>query len=166
MDKSSIPSLLLPRPGVAALPSVDRLQRLKSVQLLVDAFGQQRLNDAVRALLADKRAALLSGAVLEAVWPPGEQWIEKDLRQRLEAAAAPRLRRVFNLTGTVLHTNLGRAPMPEEAVQAVATAMRSAVNLELDLTLGGRGERDELVERLLCELTGWVDHRKGPACTA
>ena len=127
---------------------------LPFVPALVAAFGGHAVHDAIRALLAQKRSGVLNGAALESVWPPGEQWIEVDLRGRLEAASSARLRRVFNLTGTVLHTNLGRALMPEEAVQAVANAMRSAVNLELDLESGERGERDELVEGLLRELTG------------
>jgi L-seryl-tRNA(Ser) seleniumtransferase len=127
---------------------------LQFVPALVDAFGSRAVHDAIRALLAQKREAILNSAGLESVWPSGEQWIEVDLRKRLEAATSTRLRRVFNLTGTVLHTNLGRALMPEEAVQAVANAMRSAVNLELDLEAGERGERDELVEGLLRELTG------------
>jgi len=127
---------------------------LHFVPPLLDAFGSQAVHDAVRALLTQKRAALLNGAALETAWPPGEQWIEIDLRQRLEAACASHLRRVFNLTGTVLHTNLGRALMPDEAVDAVARAMRSAVSLELDLESGERGERDALVEGLLRELTG------------
>jgi len=154
LDKPHPSSLLTSRPGVAALPSIDRVLGLAFVPWLVEDHGRLAVSQAVRALLAEKRRAILDGASPAAVWPDGEQWIAVELRRRLEAAAEACLRRVFNLTGTVLHTNLGRALMPEEAVDAVATAMRSAVNLEYDLVSGTRGERDELVEGLLCELTG------------
>ena len=154
MNKPIPSSLLAARRGVAALPSVDRLRTLDFVSTLVDAHGRESVTQAIRALLADKRQTILDGAAPEAVWPIGEQWIEADLRKRLEAAAASRLRRVFNLTGTVLHTNLGRALMPDEAIEAVAQAMRCAVNLEFDLDSGGRGDRDDLLEELLRDLTG------------
>jgi L-seryl-tRNA(Ser) seleniumtransferase len=79
---------------------------------------------------------------------------ERDCAAQLAQAAQAALRPVFNLTGTVLHTNLGRAVMAPEAIDAVVAVMRGAANLEYDLGSGARGDRDDHIDGLLKELTG------------
>ena len=76
------------------------------------------------------------------------------LSRRVDARLAPRLQRVLNLTGTVVHTNLGRALLAEPALQHVMAMMAGPNNLEYDIASGGRGDRDTLVEELLCTITG------------
>lgn len=141
-----------PRASPANIPSVDRLLNSAAFESLLTRYGRTRVVRELRACLDSLRQAGLAGT-LDAVLL-SEEAIASSLRARLEAGTAPALRAVFNLTGTVLHTNLGRAVLPEEAVTAVLQSMRAPVNLEYDLATGRRGERDMLVEDLLCELTG------------
>jgi L-seryl-tRNA(Ser) seleniumtransferase len=131
---------------LSALPSVDRVLARDDVAPLLARHGRAPVLAALRALLAELRERAKAGR--DIAFDTGE------LSARLEAQGRSRLRRVFNLTGTVLHTNLGRAPLPEEAIRAAAEAMRGACNLEYDLDAGARGDRDDLVEPLLRELTG------------
>ncbi len=134
---------------LSKLPSVSRLLADAEVAALVDSHGHAVVTRLVRTTLADVREAARAGAPI----PDTESLIEK-VTADAKALALPRLRPVFNLTGTVLHTNLGRAPLPEEAVQALVTAARHPCALEYDIESGGRGDRDDIVHELLCELTG------------
>jgi L-seryl-tRNA(Ser) seleniumtransferase len=135
------------------LPATDRLLKDAALAPLLVTWGTTQVTQALRDELERLRAALLGGGAVadEALAPAA---IAAAIAAVLERRNASRLRAVFNLTGTVLHTNLGRATLPESAVQAVARALTAPANLEYDLATGGRGERDTLVEELLCELTG------------
>ena len=134
------------------LPSLERLLNVSSIERLIERYGRSQvvatLRDELDQLRSRALAAELRREALDA------DAIAYTVEQHLAAANQARLRPVFNLTGTVLHTNLGRALLPEGAVQAVARALAAPVNLEFDLAAGGRGDRDDFVEPLLCELTG------------
>ena len=134
------------------LPSVDRILNLAEVQPLLAQFGRTQLTGALRKHLDQLRAAALADRLTPADVDTTQ--LVSALEKQLAAANQPRLRALFNLTGTVLHTNLGRALLPDEAVQAVVSALTTPGNLEFDLDSGGRGDRDNLVEDVLCELTG------------
>jgi L-seryl-tRNA(Ser) seleniumtransferase len=131
------------------LPSVDEVLRTQTAVRAVDRFGRLAVVGAVREALAAARASR-AGAM-------GADETAAAAAAQLEADASPRLKPVYNLTGTVLHTNLGRALIAEAAVKAATATMRSAVALEFDLDSGRRGERDDLVRDLLCGLTGAED---------
>ena len=134
------------------LPSLDRLLNAPPVAPLLERYGHSQVVAALRRELDQLRVRALAGELDRDALAADA--IARVVEARLVSANQPRLRPVFNLTGTVLHTNLGRALLPEEATQAVARALAAPVNLEFDLARGGRGDRDDLVERHICELTG------------
>src|SRR6516165_8395298 len=113
----------------ADIPSVDRLLRAAPLQELLARHGRTAVTTILRACLAQLRRAALAGELA----PDG-------LEESAIAAA--------------VGAQLARALLPAEAVDAVARAMSNPVNLEFDLAVGRRGERDSLIERTLCELTG------------
>ena len=133
----------------AALPAVDRLLGQPTIASCVAAHGQPLVKRAINDELAAQRDAVRSGAAVAPL-----PVLVASIERRLEVLAAPALRRVINLTGTVIHTNLGRALLADEAIDAVARAMRGYAALEYDVAGGGRGDRDDLVDGLLRELTG------------
>ena len=133
------------RVGRAALPSVDRVLRSSGAETLIERHGRALVVDVVRSTLAAYRGRRQATSV---------DTVLTDCGERLARMAQPSQRRVFNLTGTVLHTNLGRAPLPEEAVIAAVEAMRAPTTLEYDLDSGRRGERDDHSASWLTRLTG------------
>lgn len=135
------------------LPAVDALLRSDLGQLAIARHGREPATNAIRADLDVLRARLKSGDTLDET--PAS--IAARVMLALERADRPSQRRVFNLTGTVLHTNLGRAVLAEEAIEAVVQAMRHPTALEYDLGGGERGERDDHVRGLITELTGAED---------
>ncbi|HSE12843.1 MAG TPA: L-seryl-tRNA(Sec) selenium transferase [Rudaea sp.] len=144
-----------PGPALASaadIPSLDRVLNDPAFEGLLAVHGRTQVTALLRAKLADLREAVLAGKVPLTALSTGA--LADLVRANLVKAARPLLRPVFNLTGTVLHTNFGRALLPDEAVQAVVRALSTPVNLEFDLGSGERGDRDSLVEELLCELTG------------
>ena len=137
----------------AAVPSVHGVLELPAVFDLIVEYGKPLVTEAVRMAQAELRD-LLASAGEAALAETNETAFVTRVKGRLADLTEASLRPVFNLTGTVLHTNLGRAPLPDEAIQAVAAVARGASNLEYDLDAGRRGDRDSHLERLVCRLTG------------
>ncbi|WP_152044772.1 L-seryl-tRNA(Sec) selenium transferase [Aureimonas psammosilenae] len=140
------------RSSLRALPSVDVVLNGARGAALVERHGRASVVDAVRTVLARHREGIREGQPA-----PSLEGVAIDAGNLLDARNRSNLRPLFNLTGTVLHTNLGRALLAEAAVEAATTAMREALALEFDLDTGRRGERDSHLRRLLCELTGAED---------
>ena len=132
------------------IPSVDRV--LLSVLALVQAHGHSFVAGEARALLEGLRARALSAELERSELAIDS--LAAALQARCAARLAPRMKRVLNLTGTVIHTNLGRSLLADGALQQVLALMGAPNNLEFDLATGSRGDRDSIVEGLLCELTG------------
>ena len=134
------------------LPSVDKLLGSAAVAPLLEQFGRSSVTAALRQVLDELRPLFQEARLQPAQVTPAA--LAAAAQARLQARCQPRLKPVFNLTGTVLHTNLGRALLPQEVADAVTQAMLHPANLEFDLEGGERGDRDDLVQALVCELTG------------
>ena len=138
--------------GAARIPAVDRVLAQPALREAITAHGATAVTAAVRGVIDALRPAALAGDVAAERLAP--EAIAAEALAALAQRFAPKLRTVFNLTGTVLHTNLGRALLPDEAVQSVVRTLTAPANLEFDLATGGRGDRDDLIDELLRELTG------------
>jgi L-seryl-tRNA(Ser) seleniumtransferase len=132
---------------------VDQILRSETGLALVSQYGRSRATAAIRDATGAARVAIRGGA--DTV--PTIQDLCAIAQRELERASQPSLRPVFNLTGVVLHTNLGRAILADEAVEAAVATMRSPAALEYVIDAGARGERDDHIRDLLCHLTGAED---------
>ncbi|MGE0768629.1 MAG: L-seryl-tRNA(Sec) selenium transferase [Hyphomicrobiaceae bacterium] len=139
------------------IPSVDEILRSEISAAAISSYGRQAVTEAVRGLLDAYRRQVREQGGPAKVRAEAAREIALAAEGQLVREAKPHLRRVFNLTGTVLHTNLGRATLADAAIEAAVQAMRQPVALEFDVDSGGRGERDDAIRALVCELTGAED---------
>jgi len=136
---------------MAQLPSVDYVIQHKNSKHLQEKYGLLELTKVTRLILQELRQKLINNISNLSI---DDSYIWELIHQRIEKRSQKKVKAVLNLTGTVLHTNLGRAVLPQEAVNALILAASEACILEYDIGKGKRGDRDQLVEDLLCELTG------------
>lgn len=132
-----------------ALPPMDRLLAQEPVERLVAIYGRDGVRQAARAVLEETRRAMTKGD--DAV--PEVEALATRVERHLATTLGARLRPVLNATGVFLHTNLGRAPLPEPVVAEVAELASGYCDLELDLATGKRGERNRRARELLTALT-------------
>ena len=153
------------------LPSVDRIMQSDSFISLSESYGRDTVLIEVRSKLDQARARLTNRGNSKGVQDNPEhsnrapdkareskavaiEYLRGEVEESLLQHFSPSIRRVINLTGTILHTNLGRAPYPPSAIEAMIEVSRGACNLEYNLEEGVRGRRDDHVEKWICKLTG------------
>ena len=131
------------------LPSVESVLSSRRVRALAQEYARDWITTLVRQRIEEARGAVRDGSPA-----PTAEDIAESVTERIEVLGQPSPRPVINATGVIIHTNLGRAPLSLEAMEAVLQASEGYSNLELDLTEGSRGSRQEHVRSLLCQLTG------------
>ncbi len=139
----------MPTDAFRALPAVDELAQNQTLRAYERTVGRAFVLDAIRAQLDAARADIRAG---QAAPPPAQ--LVNAIAERIERALQPTFTRVVNATGVILHTNLGRAPLSFDALQALYAAAAGYSNLEYDLDAGARGSRYDHAQDLLKKLTG------------
>lgn len=138
--------------GLRALPAVDALLHHGAAEELFSAFGRRLTTEAVRLVLAETRSELQHDTPDRS--PPSAGELVERAAAWLRNQRGSMLQAIINATGVILHTNLGRAPLSDEAQQAILTVAADYNTLELDLASGKRGNRSAYAEQLLCQVTG------------
>ncbi len=138
---------------LSSLPKVDQVLAHPEIQALSGAVAVMIVKASVRMEIDLARKMVLSGEITARSDLALDQVASRAAARAIDMDR-PRLRKVINATGVVLHTNLGRSPLPEEAVRQIALAASGYSNLEYDISSGKRGSRDDLIEEIICDLTG------------
>jgi len=142
------------------LPSVDEMLRSAELQSLADAQGHRAVADAARAVLSRLREEIAAARLDERGVGLAIAGIREAIEQQLRKSLTHSLRPVINATGVILHTNLGRAPLAESAIEHIRETATTYSNLEFNLESGERGKRDVHIERLfqklLADVTAYV----------
>jgi len=140
----------------ALIPPVDSILKEQVVHSAITAYGREPVKLAIRSEveILRREMARAAGEFLNHSREEIGQRVAEAAVLRIESEYQPLFRPVFNLTGTVIHTNLGRSRLPDSAIAAMAIAAGEAVDLEYNLHTGKRGDRDAHLEGLICELTG------------
>lgn len=136
------------------LPKIDELMLSLEKRGFLRQMPREFVREACRAAVDDLRRRILAAGVGEEFPVPDRQAVAEGIEKRMADLESPRLKRVINATGVILHTNLGRAPLSREAVRRVAEVAGGYSNLEFDLEKGERGLRYDHVRDLLLLLTG------------
>ena len=139
------------------IPSIDKLLQSQSLLWHINKFGHKSVKDEARRQIDILRESLLHQEEGALTWMSAPDFFEEfclQVSQAVERQFSSTLVPVFNLTGTVVHTNLGRSNLPAEAVDSMVMAATHATNLEYDLLSGKRGDRDSHLEQAICEMTG------------
>jgi L-seryl-tRNA(Ser) seleniumtransferase len=144
----------MPNHLLRSLPSIERLLERPLALQLSQARGRERVRDWLREITGDLRGQLENAQSSVHSRQSLIEEVERRLEARAAATARPSLRRVVNATGVILHTNLGRAPLARQAVEALAETVSHYSNLEYDLNRGERGRREAHCQDLLTRLTG------------
>ncbi len=148
------------RQALRALPAVEEVLQHPAGGPLLESYPRSQVVEAVRAALREVRETLMAceaGNTAADAAPPSAETILGAAARILGSWSSPGLRRVLNLSGVVVHTNLGRSRLADSAADRVAEVARSYSNLEYDLERGDRGQRETHVEALLTRLTGAED---------
>ena len=134
------------------LPSIDEMLRAASIQELVTRFGHRVTVEISRSVLDELRSRIATGSFDESQLLRAIDELPAVVANRLSHSLKYSLRPVINATGVILHTNLGRAPLGDAALQHVSEVSRGYSNLEFDLSTGERGKRDTHISRLFAQL--------------
>ena len=141
------------KPLLSSIPAVHEIQKISEVQNLINIHGHNLVTQAIRTTQTEFRKLLLSSGTSKNIKIKNLEFVNQ-LKKNLSLITNDSLKRVFNLTGTVLHTNFGRALLPKEAINSVNQIASEPSNLEYDILNNKRGDRDSHIDERLCRLIG------------